>query len=311
MFSSVWGAFQEAAPVKAPPPPPRQQQRLGAAAILSASSTAPSSSIPLVRLFRCCGQHLQRHARTYTALATLVVVVGVGARLADCTSATAEWRRRVFGGGGPASAKWWRSGPAKGKGDDDDDGVVFIDPALSRFTAALNAAKRNKEAPLLRVLQDLQDLVEERHSSSPERGDPALYDDLCKAIEAKACLADELLTQYMVSLDGLPVNGRPELKARRKAVVQEASTLGERFAVYMPSRGTASGTAHSGHQERGEEGATTGASGKAVDTDESDEWERVSGDHTVHTATAAATTTTTAPSMESSNTEEGGPGSER
>lgn len=226
-LASFW-----ASPEAAPEPTP-------IAAVIGAS--IPSSQVPLLRLLNTAAAHVKAHRNEYLAAAAGVVAVGLAAKLVGHLTA------------GPRDP----SSDSFGAGRDDGNGLTmdeieFADPRDSRFTAYLNKCRKSKKAVFLDVIQELQDFVALRDalpsstssatgvSTSTSDGDNTdvdmdsqRYAGLTRCIEFKALQADELLTQFIVMLDGLPVGDRADLKARRKDIVKEAVARAALFAPYL------------------------------------------------------------------------------
>ncbi|KAG5505732.1 hypothetical protein JKF63_05068 [Porcisia hertigi] len=153
---------------------------------------------------------------------------------------------------------------------DGDADIEFADPAESAFSSYLNRIRRQKEAPLLAALTHLEiaaaelagvrqgsghrirsvrgdgrevhDPVSSREDATPhiDGGDPHDNDDDDAVAEAQAkvhrlaVVADELLTQWICSLDGVPVRQSEALKRRRKVLVQDAAALARRISPHLP-----------------------------------------------------------------------------
>ncbi|KAG5479418.1 hypothetical protein LSCM1_04679 [Leishmania martiniquensis] len=174
--------------------------------------------------------------------------------------------------GKSGSMKWSKAAPARCGAEDGDD-VDFADPAESAFLAYVHRIRKQKEAPLVAALSNLEtaaaELAEMRrklsHHDNPPKGekgdgcdhdssrayesstdnggshDGAGEDSAVAEAQAKvyrlAVVADELLTQWICSLDGVPVRQSEVLKQRRKALVQEAAALTRRISPHLPHVG--------------------------------------------------------------------------
>ncbi|KAG5502432.1 hypothetical protein JIQ42_05309 [Leishmania sp. Namibia] len=172
--------------------------------------------------------------------------------------------------GASGAVGWAKAASGRRGAEDGNDGVDFADPAESAFLAYVRRSRRQKEAPLMAALSDLETAAAQlaelrrrhRHRDSvaeAERGDGydrdlggtregsidsgvdhggAFDDGAVSEAQAKvyrlAVVADELLTQWICSLDGVPVRQSEALKQRRKAMVQEAATLTRRISPHLP-----------------------------------------------------------------------------
>ncbi|CAJ1008348.1 hypothetical protein Q4I28_003661 [Leishmania naiffi] len=199
------------------------------------------------------GESCERYGRRSSASPTL----SHGARTSSGCAAGQS------GGVKGAKAAQVRRGAEKG-----DDDIEFADPAERAFFSYVHRIKTQKEAPLLAALTNLEtaaaELVEVRrrhvpqgdlvkHESSEggdERGHDSSdahsdgnHDDVgdhgvVAEAQAKvyrlAAIADELLTQWICSLDGVPVRQSEALKQQRKALVQEAAALARRISPHLP-----------------------------------------------------------------------------
>ncbi|RNF24481.1 uncharacterized protein Tco025E_02451 [Trypanosoma conorhini] len=173
----------------------------------------------------------------------------------------------------PASARgksrWWDFLPAWLRGalaaplgasasyqaGEDEDDVNFVDASESAFRMFQRRVERTHEAPLLRVLSELEGLGErwKRRASHPaptgkgnHEGDGTMdavltsllseeeSEEALRALLAeKAVEADELLTRYVVQLDMAPVGDSIELRKERKASIVAASALAKRIEAWM------------------------------------------------------------------------------
>lgn len=121
--------------------------------------------------------------------------------------------------------------------------ISFADPAVSAFNAYVHRIRRQKEATLLSAITQLETAAAELHvaqaSSSAAAASPRdnnKDDDVAQLVARThrcAVVADELLTQWICSLDGVPVRQRDDLKQRRKELVQGAAMLSQRIAPYL------------------------------------------------------------------------------
>ncbi|CAC9485924.1 conserved hypothetical protein [Leishmania infantum JPCM5] len=166
-----------------------------------------------------------------------------------------------------------KTAPARRGAVDGDDDIEFANPAESAFFSYVRRAKKQKEAPLLAALTYLEtavaELVEVRrrhahddsfvgdegceggegcnHNSSDAQvsnidsggnrndvGDSGAVAEAQAKVHRLAVAADELLTQWICSLDGVPVRQSEVLKQRRKALVQEAAALTRRISPHLP-----------------------------------------------------------------------------
>lgn len=111
-----------------------------------------------------------------------------------------------------------------------------MDPAEHRFVAALRKIESLKKAPLLEVLMTLEDLVEQRRQDAKGGQNEDGVAEREAEITKRAIQAEELLTQYVVALDALPVSGHPELRQRRKEIIGEAVAYGARISQCVAQR---------------------------------------------------------------------------
>ncbi|CBZ26843.1 conserved hypothetical protein [Leishmania mexicana MHOM/GT/2001/U1103] len=166
-----------------------------------------------------------------------------------------------------------KAAPARRRAEDGDDDIEFADPAESAFFSYVRRVQKQKEAPLLAALTDLEtaaaELAEVRrrhahhdsfgrgkgdegchHYSSDAHGsnidsggnrkdvgDSGAVAEAQAKVHRLAVVADELLTQWICSLDGVPVRQSEALKQRRKALVQEAAALTRRILPHLPDIG--------------------------------------------------------------------------
>ncbi|TPP54692.1 Protein kinase domain family protein [Leishmania donovani] len=156
-----------------------------------------------------------------------------------------------------------RTAPARRGAVDGDDDIEFANPAESAFFSYVRRAKKQKEAPLLAALTYLETAVAElvevrrRHAHDDsfvgdeavravkvsnidsggnrnDVGDSGAVAEAQAKVHRLAVAADELLTQWICSLDGVPVRQSEVLKQRRKALVQEAAALTRRISPHLP-----------------------------------------------------------------------------
>ncbi|CAG9573419.1 conserved hypothetical protein [Leishmania major strain Friedlin] len=166
-----------------------------------------------------------------------------------------------------------KTAPARRGAEDGDDDIEFADLAESAFFSYLRRVKKQKEAPLLAALTYLEAAVAElaevrrghayhdsfvedegseggegcHHNSSDAHdssvdsggngndvGDSGAVAEAQAKVHRLAVVADELLTQWICSLDGVPVRQSEALKQRRKALVQEAAALTRRISPHLP-----------------------------------------------------------------------------
>ncbi|CCW70306.1 unnamed protein product [Phytomonas sp. Hart1] len=139
-----------------------------------------------------------------------------------------------------------------------NDGIVFADPVESLFETILKSCVKSREMELLKLLDELESSVEKRDAlrkrfpkeqegiksaeeligaedtdNVVEGNVEELITRLNYDIEFQALQSDELLTQYVVLLDGLPVQGRSNLKQRRRALIQTAIALADRITPHL------------------------------------------------------------------------------
>ncbi|KAL7700891.1 hypothetical protein NQL31_005592 [Lotmaria passim] len=130
-----------------------------------------------------------------------------------------------------------------------DDAIEFADPAESAFNAYLRRIQKQKESVLRRALAQLESASAELKaaqdaaavgivsSNVANRGASETNDavQLQAKVHRAAVVADELLTQWICSLDGLPVRQREGLRQRRKELIENAAGLHQRIAPYLNS----------------------------------------------------------------------------
>ncbi|GET88329.1 hypothetical protein, conserved [Leishmania tarentolae] len=169
-----------------------------------------------------------------------------------------------------------KTAPVRCGAEDGGDDIEFADPVESAFVSYVRRVKQQKEAPFLAALAYLEaaaaELAELRrmhgnhdsfgreeggeggegcnenssdaHGSNIDNGGSRNdFEDRGAVAEAQAkvhrlaVVADELLTQWICSLDGVPVRQSETLKQRRKALVQEAASLTQRISPHLPDMG--------------------------------------------------------------------------
>ncbi|KAK7200112.1 hypothetical protein NESM_000061200 [Novymonas esmeraldas] len=255
---AAWTSSASAASAAASPSPAT------AASVPPPSSLAPSSASasshtatfefrqwrPLATLARRIARHVSRWPPQ------LRVAASAAAVLACCVAGSLGVRRLVCRGSGGAvrrgSSAFLPPRSAAGGptcGDDtavsrDGDDISFTDPAESAFVGYLHRIKRQKEAPLLNTLDQLEDAAAALTALRRPRGDGAADEVVDEGAVAEAqarvyrlaAAADELLTQWICCLDGIPVRHSEALKQRRKALVHEAAALTRRILPHLPPR---------------------------------------------------------------------------
>ncbi|KPA78233.1 hypothetical protein ABB37_06390 [Leptomonas pyrrhocoris] len=236
------------------------------AAALASSPSPVASQIPQWRLLTAVSQRVaQKWPRTLPQLTRLTVAVAAVAALVGTVvfarGAHQRCRRRRLptstgedeedvphasshtGAGASADT-------SKQQDDSDADAIQFADPAESAFNAYVQRLRRQKEPVLLSAIAQLESAAAElkaaqhaaehpnaegdQNEMEREGGDG---DDGVAQVAAKvhraAVVADELLTQWICSLDGVPVRQSKHLKQRRKELVQRAALLSQRIAPYL------------------------------------------------------------------------------
>lgn len=116
-------------------------------------------------------------------------------------------------------------------GDDDEDTIAFVDPATSAFASYVHRVKRLKEEPLMKVLGLLESAAAQLEKAPPKDAEATAM--LREQVHQHALYADELLTQLICGLDGVPVRSSEELKQKRKGLIMEASALASRITPYL------------------------------------------------------------------------------
>jgi len=131
-----------------------------------------------------------------------------------------------------AGVWWWSVGSESSEQGDNHDIVTFTEAALA-FRLELRKAEIEKKGALLAAFTEvrsyqktLQLLAQRQEQQSSSPGDVGAQILEAKHRLAKKVLeAGELLTQYMMKLDELPVGGCEVLRAYRKELLAEAGQL--------------------------------------------------------------------------------------
>lgn len=144
---------------------------------------------------------------------------------------------------------------------DDEDDIDFADPANDRFERLVRNYVETHVRPLTEMTEQLALLGAEMEEVTAVCAAPETTEQLSIAmarrtrlkelIQQSALQADELLTQYMVRLDGLPTSGNVELKKRRRELIQNAHQYADRIAPFLHPAYSAM-TPHGGEEEEGE-----------------------------------------------------------
>lgn len=128
-----------------------------------------------------------------------------------------------------AGVWWWCVGS---ESSDHHEVVTFADAAHANFQRELRKAEAQKKDALLAAIAEVRSHQEtlqllaqrQEESSCPSDVEAQILEE--KRLLAKKSLeAGELLTQYMMKLDELPLGGNEALRARRKELLAEAGQL--------------------------------------------------------------------------------------
>jgi hypothetical protein len=240
------------------------------AAVLDTSSLAGFPQRRLLSTASRCAREKWSQLRTSpssvrstvaVAAGVIVVVVIAGVMRTRCarrSGGTCRHRRCGYDGTDENA-----STAAKGSDDVDNvdgDDIDFADPAESAFNAYVHRIKRQKESVLVSAITQLESAVAELESSRDAAETSTVKDDannsndghlveLRAKVHRAAVVADELLTQWICSLDGVPVRGRERLKQRRKELVQNAALLHQRIAPYLHHTPASAATENGGTAE--------------------------------------------------------------
>ncbi|CAD2220856.1 BAG domain containing protein, putative [Angomonas deanei] len=109
--------------------------------------------------------------------------------------------------------------------NDDSDDFVFADPKETNFLVYMNKLEKNVGTHLKQKIAELEKVAQEEGATDDEA--------YWSKVKPLAVTADELLTQYICKLDGVPVQGQEELKAKRKELVNETHELAAKIAPYL------------------------------------------------------------------------------
>ncbi|KPI89037.1 hypothetical protein ABL78_1850 [Leptomonas seymouri] len=231
------------------------------------SVAPPVSHLPQWRLFSTVSRQISRrwsHAspqsvrRAVAAAAAVTALIGAVAVARGACRRSSSCSTQSGGGRGEAlcpstqvgadantqAEEECMSAVVKGRNDNDSGGaddIQFADPAVSAFNAYVRRIKRQKESVLLSAIAQLESAAAElkaSQSSAEETSAESTEEEgkvaqLQAKVYRAAVVADELLTQWICSLDGVPVRQREDLKQRRKELVQSAAVLSQRIAPHL------------------------------------------------------------------------------
>lgn len=258
----MWAAWTSASSTDAAAAP---APSVSAALASAPCAASPASQFPQWRLLTTVPRHISVRwsrlpplsKRLATAAGAVAVAALVGAavlprgtgrpRASTSSEGRGAARKTEDGKEAPSQLQQQQHSPAPTAAEEEagaGDDIQFADPAESAFKAYVHRIKRQKESVLLSAIAQLESTAAELHAaaslaSAEERsgtaddGRRAEVAQLTAKVHRCAVVADELLTQWICSLDGVPVRQREDLKQRRRELVQRATQLSGRIAPYL------------------------------------------------------------------------------